>query len=133
MRSQGSDSVGARAELWIGLALCAAVVLGWAWQQHVPNPDGPQASAPDWLPLIAAGSPRQGSCPWLVRPAGCVCSGRCLRQPPPARSAGRPVRPKGCVFTPCRSQRPGAKRSEHWLKQDTDPAAMPIIAPLPGT
>jgi hypothetical protein len=55
MRSQGSDSLGARAERWIGLALCAAVVLGWAWDRLVPNPDGPQAFAPDWLPLVAAG------------------------------------------------------------------------------
>ena len=55
MRSHGSDSPGARAEPWVGLALCAAVVLGWAWQQLAPNPDGPQSFAPDWLPLVAAG------------------------------------------------------------------------------
>ena len=55
MRSLGSDLLRARAEPWIGLALCVAVVLGWAWEQLVPNPDGPQAFAPGWLPLAAAG------------------------------------------------------------------------------
>ncbi len=71
MPSQGSDSLGARAEPWIGLAVCAAVVLGWAWEQLVPNPDGPQAFAPDWLPLAAAGvavagiMPLVGSSRWL--------------------------------------------------------------------
>lgn len=45
-----------RAELWAGLAACAAVVLGWAFQRLVPNgPDASQAfAAPDWLPLAAA-------------------------------------------------------------------------------
>ena len=54
MRAQGSDSRGARVEPWIGPALCAAVVLVWAWAQFTPNPDGPQTFAPDWLPLAAA-------------------------------------------------------------------------------
>ena len=71
MRPLSSDSPRARAEPWIGLALCAAVVLGWAWEQLVPNPEGPQAFAPDWLPLVAAGvaaagiMPREGSPRWL--------------------------------------------------------------------
>jgi hypothetical protein len=41
-------------EPWIGPALCAGVVLAWAWQRLVPNPDGPSAFAPEWLPLVAA-------------------------------------------------------------------------------
>ena len=68
MRSQGSDSLGARAEPWIGLALCVAVVLGWAWEQLVPNPDGPQAFAPDWLPLAAAGVAAAGIMPLVGSP-----------------------------------------------------------------
>ena len=63
MRLQGSDSRGARAEPWIGLGLCIAVVLGWAWERLVPNPDGPQAFAPDWLPLAAAGVAAAGIIP----------------------------------------------------------------------
>ena len=43
--------MGARAEPWIGLALCVTVVLVWAWEQLVPNPDGSQALAAAWLPL----------------------------------------------------------------------------------
>jgi hypothetical protein len=54
MRSQGSHALRSGLEPWIGLALCAAVALAWAWQRLVPNPDGPGASAPDWLPLAAA-------------------------------------------------------------------------------
>jgi hypothetical protein len=71
MRMQGSYAPGARAEPWIGLALCAMVGLGWAWEQLVPNPDGSQAFAPDWLPLAAAGvaaagiMPLDGSPRWL--------------------------------------------------------------------
>lgn len=71
MESQSSHSLGSRAEPWIGLALCAAVVLGWAWEQLVPNPDGPQAFALDWLPLAAAGfaaagiMPLDGAARWL--------------------------------------------------------------------
>ena len=71
MRSQGSDSRGAGTEPWIGLALCAAVGLGWASAQLVPNPNGVQAFAPDWLPLAAAGvaaagiMPLDGSLRWL--------------------------------------------------------------------
>lgn len=55
MPSQGSDSLGAKAEPGIGLALCVAVALCWAWEQFVPNPDSSQAFAPHWLPLAAAG------------------------------------------------------------------------------
>ena len=54
MRSQGRHLPGATAQPWIALALCVAVVVGWVWGQLVPNPDGPQAFAPDWLPLAAA-------------------------------------------------------------------------------
>ncbi len=71
-RPLSSDPPRARAEPRIALALCAAVVLGWAWEQLVPNPDGPQAfAAPEWLPLVAAGiaaaaiMPRAGSPRWL--------------------------------------------------------------------
>ncbi len=63
MRPQGGDSLGSGAQPWIGLALYAAVVLGWAWQQLVPNPDGPQTFAPDWLPLAAAGVAAAGIMP----------------------------------------------------------------------
>jgi hypothetical protein len=71
MRSQGIDSRGAVAQLWIGLALCVAVVLGWAWEQLSPNLDGAPAFGPDWLPLAAAGfaaagiMPGDGSPRWL--------------------------------------------------------------------
>ena len=71
MRPPGSASLGSRAEPWFGLVLCAAVVLGWSWVQLVPNPDGPEAFAPDWLPLAAAGvaaagiMPLDGSPRWL--------------------------------------------------------------------
>ena len=71
MRSQCSESPGARAEPWIELTLCVAVVLGWAWEHLVPNPDGSQAFAPAWLPLAAAGvaaagiMPLDGSPRWL--------------------------------------------------------------------
>lgn len=71
MRAQRRDSPTAGAEPLIGVALCVAVVLGWAWEQLSPNPDGPQAFAPDWLPLAAAGvaaagiMPLDGSRRWL--------------------------------------------------------------------
>ena len=56
MESRNSRSLGSRAESWIGLAACAAVILGWAIQRLVPNePDAGQVfAAPDWLPLAAA-------------------------------------------------------------------------------
>jgi hypothetical protein len=54
MESERSHGTGSRAERLIAVALCTAVVLGWTWGQLVPNPDGPQAFAPEWLPLAAA-------------------------------------------------------------------------------
>jgi hypothetical protein len=71
MESQSGRSLGVRIGPWIGPALCAGVLLGWAWEQLVPNPDGPQEFAPDWLPLTAAGiaaagiMPLDGSPRWL--------------------------------------------------------------------
>ncbi len=62
-----------RAEFWIGLALCAGMVLGWALQRLVPNQSDEirALSAPDWLPLAAATFaaagivPLDGSSKWL--------------------------------------------------------------------
>ncbi len=78
MRSQGSDSLAGRAEPWIGMALCVAVALGWAWQQLVPNPDGPRAFAPDWLPLAAAAVAAAGFLP-LDGPSRWLRAQRALR------------------------------------------------------
>src|SRR5512135_2307468 len=50
-----SHSVRASTETWIGLGLCAVVVVGWVLGQHVPQPEAGQAFAPSWLPLVAAG------------------------------------------------------------------------------
>src|SRR5512137_391282 len=72
MESQSSRRLGRRAELWVGLALCAAVVLSWAGEHLVPNrPTYAQIFGPDWLPLVAAGFaaagivPLHGSPQWL--------------------------------------------------------------------
>jgi hypothetical protein len=72
MESQSSHSLGSKAEPWIALALCAAVLLGWAVEHLVPNrPDYAQIFAPGWLPLAAAGvaaagfMPLDGSPQWL--------------------------------------------------------------------
>jgi hypothetical protein len=71
VESQSSPSPRRSAEPWIGLGLCAAVALGWTWEQLAPNPESPQAFAPDWLPLAAAGvaaagiMPLAGSSRWL--------------------------------------------------------------------
>ena len=71
MGSLSSHSLRRRIQPWLGLALCAAVALGWAWERLVPNPDGPSAFAPGWLPLAAAGvaaagiMPLDGSPRWL--------------------------------------------------------------------
>ena len=54
MESQSSQSLGSRAEPWIALALCAAVLLAGAWGNSF-QPAGHPAFAPDWLPLAAAG------------------------------------------------------------------------------
>ena len=80
MELRSRQSVRSRVEPWIGLAICAAVVVGWAIQQLVPNqPDAVQAfAAPDRLPLAAAAFaaaaivPINGSAPWLrIRQALC--------------------------------------------------------------
>ena len=79
MESQGSHAWGSRAERWIGLALCAAVLLGWAVQQLVPNPpDDAPVFAPDWLPLAAAGFAAVGLIP-LDGSLGRLRLGRMLR------------------------------------------------------
>ena len=55
MESQGSHSLGSRAELWLALALCAAVAVAGALEQIVPDrPAYAEAFAPVWLPLAAA-------------------------------------------------------------------------------
>jgi hypothetical protein len=54
-RLESRESLRSMIEPWIGLGLCAGVVLGWMCEQLLPNPDGPQTFAPDWLPLVAAG------------------------------------------------------------------------------
>ena len=56
METQSDRSPGRGAASWIGLAACAAVILGWVIQRLVPNaPDaGHVFAAPEWLPLAAA-------------------------------------------------------------------------------
>ena len=68
MTHVGSRSLRGSIEPRIGLIVCVAVVLGWAWEQLVPNPDGPQAFAPDWLPLAAAGIAAVGIMPLAGSP-----------------------------------------------------------------
>ncbi len=64
MESQSSHSLKSRVEPWIGLALCAAVVLGWVVEHIVPNrPTYAQIFAPDWLPFAAAGIAAMGITP----------------------------------------------------------------------
>ena len=55
MESAGGPAQGGRVERSIGIALCAALVVGWAAEELIPNPfaDGPSI-APSWLPLVAA-------------------------------------------------------------------------------
>lgn len=54
--SGGTQPLRRRAEPWIGLALCAAVFLGWAAEQLIRDRvDYAQAFAPNWIPLVAAG------------------------------------------------------------------------------
>ena len=46
---------GSETERWVGLALCAAMLLGWAVEHLVPDrPTYAQIFAPDGLPLVAA-------------------------------------------------------------------------------
>jgi hypothetical protein len=68
--SGAREFLGTRSEPLIGPVLCAGVVVSWAWEHLAPNPEGPQAFAPDWLPLAAAGVaaaamlPHSGSLRW---------------------------------------------------------------------
>jgi hypothetical protein len=57
MESRARRAVGRTTQPWIGLAMCAAVGLGWAIQQLVPSEQGSSRAfaAPNWLPLAAAG------------------------------------------------------------------------------
>ena len=56
MESQSNHSPGSRAEPWIALALCAAVLAAGALEHLVRNrPADAGTFAPDWLPLAAAG------------------------------------------------------------------------------
>jgi hypothetical protein len=82
MESQNSRSLGKRAEPWIGLAACAAVIFSWAIQRLVPNdPDaGGAFAAPDWLPLAAAAFAAAGIVP--------LASPRWLRVRQPLRWTG---------------------------------------------
>ena len=52
----------------VGQAILVAIVIGWAWQRVVPNPDGSGAFAPDWLPLAAAGVAAAALLPLDARP-----------------------------------------------------------------
>ncbi len=69
MESQSSRSPGNLAERWIALAICAAVPLGWAMAQLVPNrPAYAAASSPVWLPLVTAGVAAVGAVPFSGGP-----------------------------------------------------------------
>ncbi len=62
--------MGSRAEPWIELALCAAVLLGWTLEHLVPNrPTYAQIFAPDWLPLAASGFAAAGIMPLVGSPS----------------------------------------------------------------
>ena len=85
MGSPSNPSLDRRAESWIGLAVCAAVVVGWALQNLIPDrPTYAQIFAPDWLPLAAAGIaafgllPLEGPPRWLRARAGLRWSGLLL-------------------------------------------------------
>jgi hypothetical protein len=67
MESQSSPSLGGRAEPWIALVLCAAVLAAGALQHVARNrPSYAGAFAPDWLPLAATGLAAAG----ILRPNG---------------------------------------------------------------
>ncbi len=69
MESQSSHTVGSRAEPWIALALCAAVLAAGALEQLVRNrPAYAGTFAPDWIPLAAAGLAAAGIMPLNGRP-----------------------------------------------------------------
>src|SRR5512144_2469983 len=69
MESQRNHSLGHRAELWIVLALCVAVLAAGALEQLVRHrPADAGTFAPDWLPLAAAGLATAGIMPWKGRP-----------------------------------------------------------------
>ncbi len=68
MKSQSSHTLGSRAEPWIALALCAAVLAAGALEQLVRNrPAYAETFTPDWLPLAAAGLAAAG----IMRLNGC--------------------------------------------------------------
>ncbi len=73
MKSQSSHSPGSRAEPWIALALCAAVLAARALEHLVRNrPDYAQIFAPDGIPLAAtvfaaAGIIRKDGSPQWIR------------------------------------------------------------------
>ena len=55
MELKSSTSLRSSAEPWIALALCAAVLIGWAVEHLIRNRPAYAATfAPDWLPLTAA-------------------------------------------------------------------------------
>ena len=69
MESQNSRTRSSRAERWIALALCAAVLAAEVLEQLVPNrPAYAAAFAPDWIPLAAAGLAAAGILPMNDRP-----------------------------------------------------------------
>jgi len=56
MESQHSQSQGGRAELWIAMAFCGAVVVGWTMEYLVSNRSAYAGTVnPGWLPPAAAG------------------------------------------------------------------------------
>src|SRR5438309_5989921 len=77
MESNSNHSPATRAETWIALALCAAVLLGRVIEHFVsPRPAHAQSLSPEWLPLAAAAFAAAGIMrlevwpPWLrIRPA----------------------------------------------------------------
>ena len=71
MESQSNHSRGSRAEPWIALALCAAVVAAGALEQLARDrPAYAEVFAPGWLPLAAAGLAAAGIVMrWTVAPS----------------------------------------------------------------